>query len=113
MSDGKNGAAKTKRTKKDEYREMMGRGRLAAKIIRNEADKVIDKATLQYKRTGDWNYSAEEGEAWASAFNNIANLRKDLEKRREAAGIEPGSYKKGGKVRGNGCCKRTKKCKMY
>ena len=22
-------------------------------------------------------------------------------------------YKKGGKVRGSGCCKRTKKCKMY
>ncbi len=112
MSDGKNGAAKTKRTKKDEYREMMGRGRLAAKMIRNEADKVADKAALQYLKTGDSKYSAEKGEAWQSARNSIADLQKDLEKRREAAGIEPGSYKKGGKVRGSGCCKRTKKCKM-
>jgi hypothetical protein len=34
-------------------------------------------------------------------------------KEREEAVQKPKGYKKGGKVRGSGCCKRTKKCKMY
>jgi len=43
--------------------------------------------------------------------------RKDRKKEKAVAAASEAkgtsTMKKGGKVRGSGCCKRTKKCKMY
>ena len=46
----------------------------------------------------------------------MEKLRQVDEKRMRDAGMKKGGkvkMKSGGKVRGNGCCKRVKKCKMY
>ena len=109
MSDGKNGAAKTKRTKKDDYLEMLGRSRLAAGMLRGD----VAKAKAKFKKSDNLDDFADYSETNAAATNNAIALQKDLDRRSAAAGLAPKGYKKGGKVRGSGCCKRTKKCKMY
>jgi hypothetical protein len=45
-----------------------------------------------------------------------ATEAEDRKRRRRGGGrggMQAQGMKSGGKVRGNGCCKRTKKCKMY
>jgi len=60
--------------------------------------------------------AAREAEKSRSYKGEEKNILRDSEGKAVLSGsgstIRTG-YKKGGSVRGSGCCKRTKKCKMY
>jgi len=63
------------------------------------------------KRAKDRGFYFDDKDDDMRDLSAVDKFKADVEQKKER-NSGPTPFKKGGKVRGNGCCARTKKCKM-